>query len=243
MTFQELIDDARVSHLDDAVEPYLWSDEQLLRFAGEAERQACRRGACTLIFDDSMTITLVADQASYSLDPAILRLERVLWTSTAGVALVEKTSERSLDNRELPEWRRAEAGPPSRYYVRGRMLFLDRVPTDADVTQDATLNLQVWREPVFEADVSSEPELQSQHHDALTHWIAYRALMIPDHEGVNKDIAAMHLGLFDQHFGKPLSASDIEYQIASTGDTQHLAAIPYRDHHRRSTSSWVRELG
>ena len=242
MTFEEIIDEARITHLNDAVEPFQWSDEQLLRFAGEAERQACRRGACTLIFDDALVIDLIPWQASYLLDPAILRVERAVWNSQAGVMLVEKTSEQSLDNRHLPEWRHQQAGPPSRFYIRGRTLFLDCAPTELDVEQDATLNLQVWREPLDDPQQCNEPEIPPQHHLLLTHWMTYRAFMMPDHAQASGEAALMHLEMFNQHFGQPLSASDLEYQISSTGYTQHLAAIPYRDRHRRSSSNWMREL-
>lgn len=242
MTFAEIITFARQTHLDDVVDPYLWSAEQLLTYAGEAERQACRRGACELILDEGLVISLVAGQVRYALDPATLKIERAIWTDASGDSLLEKTSERSLDNRDS-NWRQDEADKPTRYYVRGRSLYLDRKPTAAAIEQDATLNLQVWREPFQAAALGIEPEVQLQHHEALAHWIAYRAFLLPDYDTRNTEQAALHLALFDQHFGKPLSASDIEYQLASTGFSQPFAAIPYRDIHRTTSSSWVSDLG
>lgn len=241
MTFQELITFARQTHLDDTVDPYLWSDEQLFSYAGEAERQACRRGSCELILDEKLYLNLIAGQVRYALDLAILKIERVIWTDSNGDKIIEKTSERSLDNLATA-WRQAEADKPTSYYVRGRFLYLDRAPTTAVIEQDATLNLQIWREPFQCTDLDAEPEIHLQHHEALAHWIAYRAFLLPDYDTRDIEQAQLHLSLFDQHFGDPLSASDIEYQIASTKRVQHLAAIPYRDHHRRSSSGWVREL-
>ena len=40
MTFDDLILEAREDYLDDSVQPYLWSDKQLLRFTKDAVNEA-----------------------------------------------------------------------------------------------------------------------------------------------------------------------------------------------------------
>jgi hypothetical protein len=249
-TFSDLVTICREEFLDDDVEPYRHSDTMLLRLARDAEMEACRRGSCKLIFDDTLTLRLVADVRSYALDPILLRLDRVLWTNTAGDQLLEKTSEQSLDDWD--DWRNQSAGSPSRYFIHGRTLYLERVPTAEDVAQDATLNLQGWRLPItydvgssaseIASIASDEPEINAVNHLALCHWMAYRALSRPDEDTFKKELAMQNLALFELAFGKPVDASTLEYQLASVGQVTHSNA-DYRDHWRKQASDWLAELG
>lgn len=244
MTFAELEAVLREEFLDDTVEPYAFSEVMVQRLLRQAEVRACRCGACELIYDDTLTMPLVAGRRDYALDPAILKLPRVLWTSADGEGVVEKVTEDSLDSLELDVWRRIGDGSPVRCYVRGRTLLLDRLPTADDVAQDATLNLQVYREPFDGLDAErEEPEIDERHHHALCYWAAYRCLARPDVDSAQAQIAKDNLALFHQHFGAPLDASMIEYQLASAGHLFHIAAEAYRDNYRSRGRGWVEELG
>ena len=250
-TFSDIVTICREEFLDDHIGQeanYRHSTTMLLRLARDAEVEACRRGSCELIFDDALTLRVVADVRSYALDPILLKLKRVLWTDTAGDVLLEKTSERSLDDWD--DWRNQSAGSPSRYFIHGRTLYLERVPTAEDVAQDATLNLQGWRLPItydvgaseITSIASDEPEINAVNHLALCHWMAYRALSRPDEDTYKKELAMQNLALFEQAFGKPVDASTLEYQLASVGQVTHSNA-DYRDHWRKQASDWLAALG
>ena len=72
---------------DDAVAPHLFATDWLLGVLSEAEKEACLRAR--LIWDESsafLSVPLVADQATYALDPRIDRIARVAFFP-AGVGL------------------------------------------------------------------------------------------------------------------------------------------------------------
>lgn len=244
MTFAELETVLREEFLDDAVEPFAYPAPMVQRLLRQAEQQACRCGSCELIYDDTLTLRLVAGQRAYPLNPAILKLLRVLWMSADGEGVVEKVTEDSLDSLELDVWRRIGDGQPMRCYVRGRTLFLDRLPTAADVAQDATLNLQVWREPFDALDLGRyEPEIGERDHHALCYWAAYRCLARPDEDTHRAKLSADNLMLFHRHFGAPVAADLLEYQLASAEYLHPVAGGAYRDSYRSRRRDWVSELG
>lgn len=243
-TWGELLAILREEYLDDTVIPFRYSDALLQRLLLQAEQEACRRGACELIFDESMTIPLTAGVMSYVLDSSILKLPRATWTSVSGTLLLEKISEESLDDFERTHWRQQAAGAPSRFYVHGRTLFLDHAPTDDDVAQDSTLTLQVWRGPQATGQtVNDEPEIGVEHHEHLCPWAAFRALQRPDEDTQNLELALINRGLFEQHFGPPIEASTLIDQLASVGYFQPSTGNAYRDHWRHLGRRWVSELG
>jgi hypothetical protein len=190
-----------------------------------------------------LTLTLVEGQPSYSLDPEILKIKRAIWIGESGVIVLEKTSEDALDAFQ-DGWRRQSAGPPTAYFIHGRTLYLDRAPTADDILQDATLNLQCWREP-FGTDqgASDEPEINQVHHRALCYWGAHRALLRPDEDAMHKELGALNLQEFDAYFGKRVDAATLEYQLASTGVLQHSVGDAYRDTWRKQGRDWVAALG
>lgn len=75
MTLEELVAAARLK-LDDAVLPYLWTTDELVNYANEAEREACRRA--NLIVDRTTAaycrIAVVAGKYLYTLPNKILQV-------------------------------------------------------------------------------------------------------------------------------------------------------------------------
>jgi hypothetical protein len=159
------------------------------------------------------------------------------------VVVLEKTNEDALDAFQ-DGWRRQSAGAPTAYFIHGRTLYLDRAPTADDIAQDATLNLQCWREPFgIDQDASDEPEINQIHHRALCYWAAHRALLRPDEDNQRKELGALNLQEFDAYFGKRVDASTLEYQLASTGVLQHSIGDAYRDTWRKQGRDWIAALG
>jgi len=93
MLGKEMIAHLRESVLDDAAEPYLWKDLELLRYLNYAEVQACRRAH--LIIDGSTAsdngtaatagtlgqkplcmLPIVANVGTYNLSPKVLQVKR-----------------------------------------------------------------------------------------------------------------------------------------------------------------------
>lgn len=242
MTFAELRTIVREEYLDDDTEPYRHSDAMLLRLLKEAEREACRRGSCELIADDALTLKLVAGRSAYTLEPEILKLKRVLWTSASGTVVLEKTSEDALDDFQSG-WRQQSSGAPTAYFIHGRTLYLDRAPTADDIVQDATLNLQCWREPLgTDQDADDEPEINQVHHRALCYWAAHRALLRPDEDTQRQELSVINLKEFDAYFGVRVDASTLEYQLTSVGRVTY-SNTAYKDHWNNQASDWLADLG
>lgn len=78
MTGTELIEYVRVLTADIA-KPYLWSDDNILRFLQEAEKQFCRR---THVIRKDRTLDLVAGTTTYVLPDSVLKVYGASITGT-----------------------------------------------------------------------------------------------------------------------------------------------------------------
>lgn len=236
---EEYLDDvADMASSQDAEQVYAATTRQLIRWCGEAEREACRRGDCRLIYDEDTqavcAITLVAGQRGYMLHDSILRLDRVLYSAV----VIEKTTEDALCEFSSG-WRAYVAGVPVAYYVKGRTLYLDRAASAAMAGE--TLSLQVWREPLVVPKENESPEIPSQYHEHLAHWMVYRAKSRMNSETYSAQGAKLALDMFGAAFGRPLKARVLERLLESPGFLQHSVGRSYADHHRSMSSDWMSE--
>lgn len=206
MNLTALINAAR-QRLDDLVEPYLWSRAQLVEYANDAERQACRNAR--LIIDSTTTaicsIALVADTPTYPLDKRIIHIRRVKgsWSTVP----LRPASVIDLDNGR-PGWEE-ETGDPS-HYVKDMDTDLFRpFPTPAT---DGTVALTVHRIPLVDMeDGDDEPEIRTAYHLGLVHWMEYRAYSRHDTQTMNPKAAQAAKDRFEAEFGKPSTAIDEEW--------------------------------
>jgi hypothetical protein len=210
VTPADLIQIARADWLDDAPDTvgampedqYRFRTPFLLREIGNAQRQACYGQDLRHLYDETTPeicrITLVAGQASYPLDPRILRLHRV--TTASGCSLEHTTQARA----EAYGWPHHGRGRPSdAFYVVDRRLHLWTDPwRDLIGTH---LHLAVWREPLGNPNLTDDLEWPSDQ-EKLLHWVAYRAFSRPDEDTANAKSAADHYALFCQAFGAPNAA-------------------------------------
>lgn len=202
MTAGDLLAIIRADYLDDAVDPYSWSDAFLLREIGRAQQQACWRQDLRHLFDaESFRLTLAEGRQDYPLDPLILRLEEV---SLNGTPLIHTTFA-DLDARWIG-WRDYAAGTPKQFYVQGRTLYLDRAPDAA--LDGETVTLQVWRMPFTDpADLTAGDDLEWEDDpEQLAHWVCFRAYMRRDEDTQDKQKAGEHLALFNATFGAEVPA-------------------------------------
>lgn len=211
MTLEELLGAAR-DILDDHVEPYLFSDAQLTRHFNDAVAEACIR---TRVLQDSSsavtTITLVVDQATYTLDPSIFAVRRARVDGQRDPLDLVDVSQ--LDSH-YPGWddpTMSSAGTPVCGMFDAHTGKVTLVPRPAVA---GTLRLLVWRSPVeYElldsTDPSAEPVLPQHMHRELKHWAAAQALMNQDAEQHNPQLAGAQLGLFEQAYGRKPTLHEI----------------------------------
>lgn len=207
MKLAELLNITRIE-LDDVAEPYLWSDDELLEYANDAQNEACRRGR--LLVDATTPaicqITMVANTAAYTLDPRVIRVNRAKVDGEAVPLAFCMT--RDLDAR-FPGWEDWSETP--------RIIVPDWETNKVRLvgTPDAggTLNLQVVRLPLVDMmDIDDEPEIRPEYQRNLRHWIKHRAYLKRDSETYDPKKAAECEARFVAEFGPARPAYDELWQ-------------------------------
>jgi len=206
MKLRELIAIFR-AEVDDVAEPYLWTEEDLIDYANDAENEACRRAR--LLIDSTTTaicqIALLANTASYALDERVIFVRRAKLASSS--LPLNRASVRDLDD-SAPGWD-THTGPVRSYLtdVDTGKLRLYRIPTVVN-----TLNLIVVRLPLTPMnDIDDAPEIHGRYQRNLRHWMKYRAYSKQDAETLDAKKAAEGMALFEQEFGKASTAIDEEW--------------------------------
>ena len=204
MTLGELIVLVR-DELDDAKAPYLWSDQELVEFAADAENEAARRAR--LLTDSTTpaicTINVVANVAEYSLDSRVLFIKR----ATLDSEKIHRASYRDLDEH-LTKWA-VDTGVVTHFITD---LNTDKIRLYPIPKVTGTINLTVVRLPLTELNATDDKiEIKLHYQRALRHWCIYRAYLKQDSEAFNKGSAAEALALFEKEFGKKSSALDEEW--------------------------------
>jgi len=198
MTLQEFLERLREDFLDDRIQPYYWSDDTLLRYAIDAEREACRRSniLITNLEDAMCNISITAGTSSYSLHPKILYI-LAAYNTTDNYPLYQV--ERVALDSEIPNWRTLESDTPSWFFIETPDI-ITIVPTP---THDFVLNLTVSHLPLNdEKQVSDSFEIPEQYQDDLLYWAAYLALSKEDINTDRKAKAQYFLQQFEAAFGR-----------------------------------------
>lgn len=180
MTPGELIDIFR-TEMADTLEPYLWSDSELLGYLDDAQTvYAQLTGGFADSTSTATKITIVAGKDWYAISPRILKLRRVTRTDTG---------------REIPVWTAEQAElrgvrfdgltGPIRALVSGledQKLRAWPMPSEASVPAE----LRILRLPLSTiSDVDSRIEVPLQHRVPMLNWVKSRAHRKPDAETLN----------------------------------------------------------
>lgn len=214
MEAQKILDEARVL-LDDTVEEYRHSDDELLGYLNNGVAEICLRLRCLQdSTSDVAQIALVEDTQSYTLDSSILAVRRA---RVAGIAeTLRLTNARWLD-KHFPGWddttltssARAEAA----IFDYGQHTLTLNCPPSAD----GTLHLTVWRLPLEDdlvEGLDDEPVCPVHTHRALKHWIAHEALAQKDAEKGDGDRSLTELQKFEALVGpRPTLAAIQEWSV------------------------------
>jgi hypothetical protein len=199
MTVEDFITAFR-SELGDNAAPYLWSDEDIVRYLNEAVDEACERAK--LIEDstsaDCCEVTLVANQASYPLHASVLHVKRVAINGRR----LELTSIEAMDEAYGGNWEARVANVPHAVVVSddARSLRFFPVPTQA-----GTATLRIYRTPLEPLSVDadqSEPEIRSVYHPRLKNWVYRCAYLKDDAETFDRNKANDFEARFVADFGE-----------------------------------------
>lgn len=201
MTVAQLIAEFR-RVLQDAEQPYLWSDDEICLYLTDAVNEACVRASLIedRTTDDVCAFTTDASTDSYPLHQAIHRIKRVVLD---GYPLLE-TSVEYLD-QVSPGWE-AQSGKPTKYLTEGET-SIRLVPTP-DAAYSVAMT--VYRTPLFDLEASAttdEPEIPARLHMQLLPWVYRCALLKQDSETFDKARAAEYDGIFTASFGQRIDAN------------------------------------
>jgi hypothetical protein len=178
MTVEELLLHTRARYLRDEEAPFLWSAAELLLYLNEAERIFARR--THVLSDDTSdftTLTTVASQSRYALDPRIVYVSEVY--DPDGRLM------RNVTRGKLP--RSPYEGKPKMYTLDAAMSSMRLGPIPDDMYE---LQMVVARKPLVPmATQYDSPEIPEEYHLALCDYVAYKALRNNDTEASNTTAA------------------------------------------------------
>jgi hypothetical protein len=211
MNIASLIEIARRDYLNDTTTPgQTWDDAWFLRNFSEAQRQACNR--TDFIFTDSLFLTLAADTGSYVLP---INLTRLLFLTFEGRELKKVFVE------QLPEDWRTRSGfsenTNRNYIVRGSLVTFTPKPDAIDTGLKVCIEGFIYPSADF-TTTADTPVIPIEYHEKLVHWVCHKAysneVASDEHMAVKDERkAAEHLTLFNQAFGKPVSAPVRQHQF------------------------------
>jgi hypothetical protein len=203
MTLVDLITLFR-NEVDDVTQPYLWSDDEAVEFANDAQLEASRR-ARLLVDSSTPAITRLAVSAGaalLTLDPRVLFVRRARF---AGALPLRRMNMQDMEAYD-PFWQDAAPGTPRAFvpdYETGKLLLWPTPDTDGN------LQLSVVRDPLadMQADEDS-PEIAPRYHRSLRFWMMARAYGKQDSQANDPKKELASLALFEQEFGKKSAAID-----------------------------------
>jgi len=207
MTLEELISACRTERLDDAKDPFLWSDDELTGYFNDAQDEACRRAR--LLVDSSTaaicSIAITANNALYALDPRVIFVRRAKVASRT--KLLGFASYLDMDEH-CAGW-------------EDRTGTIEAVITDFETgtlrtyrtpTADDTLKLTVVRTALEPMAAGEDPEIAPRFHRSLIEWACYRAYNKHDVDALDPKKAERALAEFEREFGPKSPAIDEIYQ-------------------------------
>jgi hypothetical protein len=220
MKLDELLTELRQNVLGDRSDrisgtpDYLWSDETLTRYINDAQRRFARR---SLILRDSnyQEVTLVADQAEYTLDPLVIAVISAkhgeddggqdLWRVGHSIFQIERGTDFAYwDPNSVAQ---ANPGKPGSFSTDETLIADDDVtvrqvvmrvyPKPSTAYDQKILYLRVVRLPVKLSSSSQSCELPEDYQQEMLSWAAHLAFLVPDRDTFNTDLATLHLNKFN----------------------------------------------
>lgn len=191
------------SDMGDASAPYLWSDEDIVRYLNDAVNEAATRA---FLIEDSTSaacsITLVPSQASYALNASVISVKRVTFS---GKPLTVSSVE-DMDDTDAG-WEAKTGTQPQKFIVNGAVTEIRVYPTP---TEAGTLALTVYRTPLEALsadDDTGTPEIKTVYHERLKNWMYRCALLKDDAETFDRARANDYEARFTADFGERQAAN------------------------------------
>lgn len=190
--------------MDDLELPYLWSDEEVFEYATDAQRWFCRK---TEGIADSRTaelcqLSIVPATEWYTMDERILKLRGAHRGDTGrpvGIVNPEK-----LDMFDIRF--DGNSGVLKALVVGLTDGVIRAYPVPSETV---TINLEIFRLPLYPITDSDQPlEISQHHHRALVLWMRYRGYSKQDADTIDLKRAADYEQKFDAYCYKALAEQE-----------------------------------
>jgi hypothetical protein len=192
-TISDLVTEARTDLLNDTVADYLWSTEQLTRYANEAITEACKRAP---LITRTKTVAVLKTVADYVMDSSIRQIYRAkLNLSTR--PLIQSTDV-IMSMQHGTEWQ-TRTGTPTHFIRHGHKLKLYPIPLVND-----TLRIDASCLP--DDDFDLDEDIDTSYYPAIVSYIAYKAFSLRDMDSYDPGKANELLAVFNAKFGQPHTA-------------------------------------
>jgi hypothetical protein len=192
-TISDLVFEARTDLLNDTVADYLWSTEQLTRYAMEAITEACKRAP---LITRAKILSIVAGQADYVMDQSIRQVYRAK-LNLANRPLVQTTD--AILSLQYGSAYLKQAGTPTQFVRHGHKIRLYPIPLVND-----TLRIDASCTP--DDDFDLDEDIDSGYYPAIVSYIAYKAFSLRDMDSYDHGKASELLAVFNAKFGQPHTA-------------------------------------
>ena len=203
MLWSEVFEEAR-ARLDDTVEPFLWTNPDIIRYANQAEKDIARM---TGVITDSSTATICQAVINtgaklITVSPLIVEIHAAYCTGQPGIPLIKK-SIHEMDDM-IPGWRTTVGTPvlfipeyePSK--VRLYPYYVSTLPIPE--TAIDTLNLEVSRLPKTPLTgvllLTASPEVPELYHMCLVSGMLKYAFLKRDSETYNVQESRKYADMF-----------------------------------------------
>ena len=200
MDTSSLVEGSRLL-LDDTQQPYLWSDEELEGFALQAYQDAIVRTDGQLT-SEIVVIPVVADTATYLLDPLIVHVMRAKMANQVSALIPDSLAD--LD-ANFSNWQITK-GNPTRFTqdLNKGTLRLYPIPKEDD-----TLTITVR---VLPAKVGKMLYLPEHLHYGVVYLMAALAYRKNDADTISVDRALYFSNLSEDYFGQNKSANAQQFE-------------------------------
>jgi len=218
MNLGELIALARV-RLQDKIQPYGWSNQELTEFANAAVTEACDRAR---LLHANVSIAIIPGTTVYPIPYQVLRYRDGAFIKTGGTnsAQVEQRSDTQY-------WAAVSAAPLATgdpvIFTEGETLNTISVfPTPATA---GVLTLPITRLPTENermSGTSDEPAIPAEYHRSLVYWMEHEAYTVRDLDLISSPMAARAEQQFIAAFGyRPTARGNIMGKRKIVGSTMY----------------------
>lgn len=204
MIIEDLLDEFR-SQVADEAQPYLWSDDEVLRYITDAQDMFTRLtgGIADMSTAALINVPVVINQPFSDHSPYILRImSGRLLTSKRDIEFVQESQIQALKERDYGSYNGFSLDDTDTGLVKYGVLGLTdkkirwlRVPQVAE-----TCRLRIYRLPYPRiVDWDGVLEIDEQHHIHLIKWMKHLAYSKQDAETRNDKLAAEMKDAFDKY--------------------------------------------